>query len=183
MAKPSIAAARALHPRLRIPLVSGQDTLLFPAIRKDAQDSAPVARVSTGTESTCYFHPHKAAESPCSACGRFVCALCALPWDGSIRCPDCLSTPAAKGDDSDLKLSRRRYDLFAFQLAVISFVPPFLYVSFLTLPAVITLAVLSSRRKPVAMPVLSNLKWVWAILFAILATAIWVGIIVAIALA
>lgn len=179
MAKPSIAAARALHPRLRIPLVPGQDTFLFPAIRKDPQDSAPVARVSTGTESTCFFHPLKAAENACSACGRFVCALCALPWDGAIRCPDCLSSPAAKADASDLKLSRRRYDLFAFQFAVFSFIPPFIYVSFLALPVVVTLAVMSSRRKPVAMPVLPNLKWIWAILISVLVTAIWVAIIIA----
>jgi hypothetical protein len=180
MAKPSIAAARALHPRLRIPLVAGQDTFLFPAIHGNAQDSAPVARVSTGTESTCFFHPLKAAENACSTCGRFVCALCALPWDGTIRCPDCLSAPAAKGADTDLKLSRRRYDLLAFQLALLSFIPPFLYVSFLTLPLMITLAVLSARRKRVAMPVLPNLKWVWSFLLAGLVTALWIGIAVAI---
>src|SRR3954447_23540425 len=54
---------------------------LFPAFY------APPAAVSTASgeragegEAVCFFHPEKRAECACDRCGRFICALCDLPF-------------------------------------------------------------------------------------------------------
>jgi hypothetical protein len=66
---------------------------LFPAF------SRPPETVSTASgeqaldgESVCFFHPEKRAAVACERCGRFLCALCDVPFGGRHLCPSCLDS-------------------------------------------------------------------------------------------
>jgi hypothetical protein len=41
-------------------------------------------------EAVCFFHPEKRATVACERCGRFLCALCDVPFGGKHLCPSCL---------------------------------------------------------------------------------------------
>lgn len=41
-------------------------------------------------EAACFFHPEKRAILACESCGRFLCALCDLPFGTRHLCPACL---------------------------------------------------------------------------------------------
>ncbi|MEO7298832.1 MAG: hypothetical protein ABI042_09680, partial [Verrucomicrobiota bacterium] len=41
-------------------------------------------------ESGCFYHPEKKAVLPCDSCGRFLCALCDVDFNGQHVCPTCL---------------------------------------------------------------------------------------------
>jgi hypothetical protein len=43
-------------------------------------------------EAVCFFHPEKRAANACQRCGRFVCALCDVPFGGKHLCPSCLDS-------------------------------------------------------------------------------------------
>lgn len=70
---------------------SGLTVRLFPAF------TTPPEGVSTATgehavegEAACFFHPEKRAAIACERCGRFLCALCDVPFGGKHLCPLCL---------------------------------------------------------------------------------------------
>jgi hypothetical protein len=62
---------------------------LFPAFRRRIAVEQGEA-VRSEEESSCYFHPEKRAASPCSACGRYLCALCAVELEGQPICANCM---------------------------------------------------------------------------------------------
>jgi hypothetical protein len=43
-------------------------------------------------EAVCFFHPEKTAAVACERCGRFLCALCDVPFGGKHLCPSCLDS-------------------------------------------------------------------------------------------
>src|SRR5262249_43696258 len=45
---------------------------------------------ATEGEAVCFFHPEKRAATSCERCGRFLCALCDVPFGGKHLCPTCL---------------------------------------------------------------------------------------------
>ena len=65
----------------------------FPALTAppDAVTTASGERAIEG-ESVCFFHPEKRAEIACQRCGRFLCALCDVPFGGKHLCPACLDS-------------------------------------------------------------------------------------------
>jgi hypothetical protein len=72
---------------------SGLTVRLFPAF------TTPPEAVSTSSgeraldgEAVCFFHPEKRAATTCERCGRFLCALCDVPFGGKHLCPSCLDT-------------------------------------------------------------------------------------------
>jgi hypothetical protein len=65
----------------------------FPAL------TAPPEAASTASgelalegESVCFFHHEKRATASCQRCGRFLCALCDVPFGGKHLCPSCLDS-------------------------------------------------------------------------------------------
>jgi hypothetical protein len=65
----------------------------FPALTAppDAVTTASGERALEG-EAVCFFHPEKRAELSCQRCGRFLCALCDVPFGGKHLCPSCLDS-------------------------------------------------------------------------------------------
>jgi hypothetical protein len=54
--------------------------------------------ISVAEDSTCFFHVSNQAEKICEGCGRFLCAVCAVPFGGRTLCPTCIA--AGKKDGS-----------------------------------------------------------------------------------
>jgi len=73
----------ACRSRLRI--------VLFPAFTRppEAVSTTSGERALEG-EAACFFHAEKRASVSCERCGRFLCALCDMPFAGRHLCPACL---------------------------------------------------------------------------------------------
>jgi ribosomal protein S27E len=72
---------------------SALSAFILPAMTHppDAITSASGERAIEG-EAVCFFHPEKRAAASCQRCGRFLCALCDVPFGGKHLCPSCLDS-------------------------------------------------------------------------------------------
>ena len=99
--------------------------------------------VALAEDSTCFFHTSNQAEQVCDACGRFLCAVCAVPFGGRTLCPGCIA--AGKKDGTTTMPERRLPGGIALAFAV---VPIFLWpLTVLTAPTALWLAI-SGWNKP-----------------------------------
>jgi hypothetical protein len=48
-------------------------------------------------DSTCFFHSSNQADEVCDGCGRFLCAVCAVPFGGRTLCPSCIAAGKKDG--------------------------------------------------------------------------------------
>jgi hypothetical protein len=100
---------------VRCPACEGEfEQLRFPAMAAAVRvDRA--ASLGSG-EANCYFHAQNRAEAPCDGCGRYVCAVCRVPFAGQHFCPACLE---ARSDRQKLPENHRvLYGNMALGLAV-----------------------------------------------------------------
>jgi hypothetical protein len=79
------------------------DFFPFPALVATKEIAKPQA-VAVAEDSTCFFHAQNQAEKVCDGCGRFLCAVCAVPFAGKTMCPNCIAN--SKKDDVRLVASR-----------------------------------------------------------------------------
>lgn len=91
---------------------------VFPALFREDKTVA-AERVTLEGEASCFYHPEKKASVVCDACGRFLCALCDMDFDGRHICPSCLEAGRHKGKIIKLQNSRTRHDRIALSLAVL----------------------------------------------------------------
>jgi len=115
------------------------EVLAFPALFREPERSRAGEVLLAEDQSSCFYHPGKAAVVPCDGCGRFLCALCRLPVGEEHLCPGCLE--AGRGTGGGRRLQRRRtlWDSVALGLAVF---PTFLwFLTFATAPAAIYLGI------------------------------------------
>ncbi|MEO7425897.1 MAG: hypothetical protein ABI036_11970 [Fibrobacteria bacterium] len=68
----------------------------FPALHRSLKIPAKGALPIEDGNAACFFHSRKAAVVPCDACGRFLCDLCDLQFQGGHFCATCLDA-AQKG--------------------------------------------------------------------------------------
>jgi len=94
------------------------------------------ARAVAG-DAVCYFHPGRRAETSCGACGRFLCALCDIPMGEAHLCPSCLEEGRSPQAQALQSQKRTRVERLVLVGALISLVPPFVFVSFLSAPALL----------------------------------------------
>lgn len=150
------------------------DVVVFPALFR--REAVPVERPAAPPEGArCFFHDERPAERVCDACGRFVCDLCGVVFDGRRLCPTCIQTGLEKRRFEHLDRSRLRYDRLACMLATLPLLMwPFTLV---TAPAAIGVACYGWRRSTslvdrtranlVAAVVLASLEvaaWAWLFL-------------------
>jgi hypothetical protein len=153
---------------------------IFPALfRRIAPGRGAEATVEE-TESSCFYHPQKKAVLPCDACGRFLCALCDCELDGQHFCPACLEAGRTKGKIKKLENRRVVYDDLALALAVFSLIPPVIYFCWATAPLAIFLSI-RHWNSPGSIIPRTKIRYVLAIIIALLDIAAIVAIIVAIA--
>lgn len=114
--------------------------LLFPALLKPPQRGRAGDALLIDGQSSCFYHPEKAAVIPCETCGRFLCALCDIELGDRHVCPGCLAS-----DESDartgLDSQRALPDAVALDLAVVPIIPLFWWSSVFTAPMVLFLCV------------------------------------------
>jgi hypothetical protein len=114
---------------------------VFPALFRRAAVGKEAEAVVEETESSCFYHPEKRAALPCDACGRFLCALCDCELNGQHYCPSCLEAGRTKGKIKTLENHRTLYDSIAFMLSLIPLTLCGAYVSFITAPLSIIVAI------------------------------------------
>lgn len=151
---------------------------IFPAMFRRAESGRTGEAIMLEGEASCFFHPQKKAVLPCEACGRFLCALCDCEHQGQHLCPSCLETGRTKGRIKSLENKRIRYDNMAFLVAIIAFLPPIIYFSFITAPATLYIAI-RHWRSPLGLTQRSRIKLVIAAVIASLQIAGWAALLIA----
>lgn len=96
------------------------DFFPFPALVATTEVAKPQA-VAVAEDSTCFFHSVNQAEKVCDGCGRFLCAVCAVPFNGKTVCPNCIAN-SKKSDDASLVASRFLPGSTALALALVPMV-------------------------------------------------------------
>lgn len=94
-------------------------TAVFPALFRRPASGAPGERLVAEDEAGCFYHPRKRAATVCELCGRFLCALCDVDFNGKHCCPACIEHGAQKGTLPSLDNYRMLYDSTALGLAVL----------------------------------------------------------------
>src|SRR6516164_8202709 len=108
---------------------------VFPALFREEKTVA-AERVMAEGEASCFYHPEKKAAVVCDACGRFLCALCDVDFNGQHLCPACLEAGGQKGKIAKLQNARTRHDRIALALAVLPVaIFPLIYFTIVTAPA------------------------------------------------
>jgi hypothetical protein len=92
---------------------------VFPALYRRIESGSKGELVVGDAEAGCFYHPHKKAAAVCATCGRFLCALCDVDFNGQHLCPPCIETAAEKKRVSTLENRRVLYDSAALGLAVL----------------------------------------------------------------
>ena len=112
---------------------------LFPALGRATMEFQAPQALAAEAEASCFFHPSKRAVVACGACGRFLCGLCDLEWEGGHLCSSCLEAGKKKGKIKTLENHRLLYDHVALSLSLL---PLLMWpVTCLTAPMVLYLCV------------------------------------------
>jgi hypothetical protein len=90
---------------------------VFPAVYKDLSTRASGESALMDDEASCFYHPNKQAAVSCSSCGRFLCSLCDVDFNGRHLCAACLESGKTKGKIQDMENHRFLYDNMALALA------------------------------------------------------------------
>ncbi len=98
------------------------EAFVFPALFRAIGPGAVGERILAEGESACFYHADRRAVTPCDGCGRFLCALCDVEFNGRHLCPPCLESGRKKGRQHDLETRRTRYDYLALMLTGLPYV-------------------------------------------------------------
>ena len=88
----------------------------FPALTATRTQATAQAAV-LAADSVCFFHAENRAEAICEGCGRLLCPVCAVPFDGRKLCPACIATGKSAGEATVVR-ERVLYDSIALALAL-----------------------------------------------------------------
>ena len=95
-------------------------TDVYPALFRKLPRGQSGDSLQLDKEAGCYYHPQKKAVVPCSACGRFVCALCDVALNDQHLCPSCFEKGKTKRKIKNLENQRTCYDSIALMVAMVS---------------------------------------------------------------
>lgn len=94
-------------------------TDIFPAISREFSIGTSGEMLIMGDEASCFYHPGKQAVVPCFSCGRFLCSLCDVEFNGQHWCASCLESGRKRNRIKDLENHRTLYDSIALMLAIV----------------------------------------------------------------
>jgi len=123
---------------------------IFPAFFKAATAGAVAETIIEEGVSSCFYHEQKKAVVHCDGCGRFLCALCDLDFNGRHLCPACLQTGKKKGQIQQLESRRTLYDGAALTTALLPML--FFPLTLITAPISIYLGIVSFWRPSSLVP-------------------------------
>lgn len=147
---------------------------LFPAFSQPALVARAPENLLTDGEASCFFHPAKKAVSACEGCGRFLCSLCEVEWEGARLCPSCLAAGRKKGKIRTLENHRMLYDHLALAVSV----APVLFwpLTCVTAPAALFLC-LRFWKAPGSIVARSKFRFVLALVFSLAQIAGWIWVV------
>jgi len=123
---------------------------IFPAFFKSTTTGAAAETIVEEGVSSCFYHEQKKAVVHCDGCGRFLCALCDLDFNGRHLCPACLQTGKKKGQIQQLENRRTLYDSAALTTALASML--FFPATLIAAPVAIYLGIVSFWRPSSVVP-------------------------------
>jgi len=142
---------------------------VFPAISQVLVGKGGEALLSD-TEASCFYHPQKKAAAACETCGRFLCALCDVDFNGKHLCPACIESGKKKGKMTNLENRRMLHDHIALSLALL---PMLIYpFTIVTAPAAIYYAIRYWKTPSSILP-RTRIRNILAIFIALLQIAAW----------
>ncbi|MBL7645390.1 MAG: B-box zinc finger protein [Candidatus Hydrogenedentes bacterium] len=92
---------------------------LFPALYR-SRDGQQAQALQEEGHSSCMNHPQKRAVAVCDGCGKFLCALCDVDWNGEHLCPACIGHRKTADPEGTLRTEYMHYDLIALTLVLVS---------------------------------------------------------------
>lgn len=92
---------------------------LFPALFKSSKSVDAQLLLDEG-QSSCMNHPAKRAVAVCDGCGKFLCALCDVDWNGDHLCSACIAHRKQANPDNALRTEYIHYDRIVLALAIAS---------------------------------------------------------------
>lgn len=119
---------------------------VFPAFFRTTAAGAAAESILEEGVSSCFYHEQRKAVVACAACGRFLCALCDLEFDGQHHCPACLNAGRKKGRMPTLETSRTLHDSTALLLALLPLTVVLAPFAIITAPVAVYFAILSWKR-------------------------------------
>jgi hypothetical protein len=144
---------------------------LFNAFTRPVGQAATSEPIQVQGQAECFYHPGKKAVVPCAACGRLLCSLCEVPFEGHSLCMRCLQAGRSKRRIENLENNRFLYDSLALCLALWPML--FFFVTPITAPAAIYV-VLRYWKAPASLLPRTRYRFVLAMLLAIAQVAGWV---------
>ena len=142
----------------------------FPALVRPVDAAITPESVGDGNTSSCFYHPQKKAAGVCEACGRFLCSLCDVEFNGQHLCSSCIQAGAKKGRIKTLKTDQLLYDDVALGLAIAPLLLwPF---TFITAPITLYVAIRYWNRPSSIIP-RGKTRMILAILIAALQVLGW----------
>lgn len=143
---------------------------VFPALFNQYTAGQSGEKILLDTEASCFFHPHKRAVTPCTICGRFLCALCEIEFNGQHVCSACLETGKKKHKIKNIETHRLLYDNIALALAIIPLI--FWFVTIITAPMSLYIAI-RHWKSPSSIIPRTKIRFIIAIFLSGLQTAGW----------
>ncbi|MBW1796932.1 MAG: hypothetical protein JRJ21_00720 [Deltaproteobacteria bacterium] len=143
---------------------------IFPALFREFPSGAPAVSLVLDDEATCFYHPKKKAVVPCAVCGRFLCALCDVEFNGRHVCLTCLETGKKKHKIKNLENHRTLYDTIVLFLAIAPMV--FVWPTILTAPMALFMAI-RYWKAPTSIIQRTKVRLIIAIFFAVLQIVGW----------
>lgn len=144
---------------------------VFPALFKEHEQGQTGENIIFDNESSCFYHPRKRAIVPCAVCGRFLCALCDIEFNGRHICSQCLEVGKKKRKMKRLETDRVQYDDIALTLAIF---PIFLFVwpTIITAPISLFIAI-RYWRSPLSIIPRTKIRFILAVLLSSLQIIGW----------
>ena len=92
---------------------------LFPALYRETRGSAGQRLLEEG-QSSCMNHPQKQAVAVCDGCGKFLCALCDVDWNGEHVCTACIQHRKLSDHEGAYQSTYTHYDSVALGIVLLS---------------------------------------------------------------
>lgn len=141
---------------------------VYPALLAPRETKGVGELIVDDKEASCFYHPGKKAEAHCSYCGRFLCALCDVDFDGKHLCSACIQAGRTKGTLEEFRTAGKAHWLIGLHCAVAGLLFP--YLGALFVPAAFYYAI--HYRKHPGSPVPSEQSFVWTLVLATLAALV-----------
>lgn len=147
---------------------------LLPALFRGQNARAGQPLLEEG-QSSCMNHPQKRAVTVCDNCGKFLCALCDIDWNGEHLCTNCIEHRKNADEEGALRTEYIHYDRIALLIACVAI--PAMAIGGLIAPVALYIA---WRYWKVPWRPVPHRKWtmVAAVLVANLVFVTWVGFVV-----